>query len=230
MARKTFEQEMHDIKDDILLLGSIVEDIVLESIQALKDNEPDGSRRVLAKDLSINRNRYEIETSIIVLMATQGPIARDLRTLTACLDICTELERMGDYAKGIAIINLRSGGLGMPFILRELHSMAEKALDMLHRALTAFAEEDAPAAKSIVKYDDVIDECYAKLYAETVKHVIEDPRNIEHANYVIWVAHNLERLGDRVTNICERVFYMVTGEYLEERVTIPELARLNYES
>lgn len=230
MARKTFEQEMQEIKDELLLLGSMVEDIVMESIQALKDNDPDGSHRVLPKDSMINRKRYEIETSIIVLMAIQGPIARDLRTLAACLGICTELERMGDYAKGSAIINLRSGGLSMPFILREINSMADKALDMLHRALTAFAEDDASTAKSIIEYDDVIDKCYTKLYFDAVESVIGDPKNIERANYVIWVAHNLERLGDRVTNICERVFYMATGEYLEERVTTPELARLNNES
>ncbi len=230
MARKTFEQEMQEIKDDILLLGSIVEEVVMESIRALKDNDPDRSRRVLSRDLIINRRRYEIETSVIVLMATQGPIARDLRTLATSLGICTELERMGDYAKGIAIINLRSGGLSMPFILREIQSMAEKALDMLHRALTTFAEEDAPAAKSIIAYDDVIDECYVKLYSEAVNSVIGDPRNIERANYIIWVAHNLERLGDRVTNVCERVVYMVTGEYLEEPVTTDKFTRLNYES
>jgi phosphate transport system protein len=212
------------------LLGSIVEAAVMESVQALKDNDLDRSRRVLYRDLIINRKRYEIETSIIVLMATQGPIGRDLRTLTASLGICTELERMGDYAKGIAIINLRSGGLSMPFVLREINSMAEKALDMLHQALTAFIEADDAAAKSLISYDDVIDECYTKLYSEAVNHVIGDPRNIERSNYIIWVAHNLERLGDRVTNICERVVYMVTGEYLEEGVTTPGFARLNYKS
>ncbi len=226
MVRKTFEQEMQEVKDDILLLGSMVEDAVMESVQALKDNDLDRSRRVLTKDWLINRRRYEIETSIIVLMATQQPIAHDLRALAARLGICTELERMGDYAKGIAIINLRSGGLSMPFILREIYSMAEKAMDMLHRALTTFAEEDMETAKSIIQYDVVIDECYTKLYSDAVNSVIGDPRNIERANYVIWVAHNLERLGDRVTNICERVIYMVTGEHLEESVTIHELTRL----
>jgi phosphate transport system protein len=130
----------------------------------------------------------------------------------------------------VAVINLRSGGLSMPFVLREIHSMAEKALDMLHRTLTTFSEEDAASAKSIIQYDAVIDECYTHLYTLAVNSVIGDPRNMERANYVIWVAHNLERLGDRVTNICERVFYMVTGEYPEERVTTPELSRLNYES
>jgi phosphate transport system protein len=226
MARKTLDQEIQEVKDDVLLLGSMVEDAVMESVRALKDNDLDRSRRVLTNDWLINRKRYEIEASIIVLMATQGPIARDLRTLAASLGVCTELERMGDYAKGIATINLRSGGLSLPFILREINSMAEKAMDMLHRALTTFAEEDAQTAKSIIQYDDVIDECYTKLYSDAIDNVIGDPRNLERANYVIWVAHNLERLGDRVTNICERVIYMVSGEYLAEPVTTREVTRL----
>ena len=229
MSRKTFTQEMQEVKDDILLLDSMVEDVVLESVQALKDNDLDRSRRVLTSDMIINRKRYEIETSIMVLMATQQPIARDLRTLSASLGVCTELERMGDYAKGIAIINLRSEGLSMPYLLREIYSMAEKALDMLHRALTTFVEEDVQTAKNIILYDDVIDECYSKLYADALKNVIEDPRNIERANYVIWAAHNLERLGDRVTNICERVIYMVTGEHIEEPAPVHEVTYLKYE-
>src|SRR6266498_5700974 len=207
MARKTFDQEMQEVKDDILLLGSMVEDAVMESAQALKDNDLDRSRRVLTNNWLINRKRYEIETSIIVLIATQQPIAHDLRALAASLGVCTELERMGDYAKGIAVINLRSGGLSMPFIVREINSMADKALDMLHRALTTFAEDDATTAKTIIEYDDVIDKCYTNLYSDAVESVIGDPKNIERVNYVIWVAHNLERLGDRVTNICERVVY-----------------------
>jgi phosphate transport system protein len=228
MARKTFDQEMQDVKDDILLLGSRVQDAVMESVQALKDNDLERSRRLLANDRFIDRKRYEIEISILVLMATQQPIARDLRILASSLGVCTELERMGNYAKGIAVINLRSEGLSLPFILREIYSMADKVMKMLHRALTAFAEEDAQDAKSLMEYDDVIDECYTKLYADAMNNIIGDPRNIERINYVLWVAHNLERLGDRVTNICERIFYMVTGEYLEERVTPPAFTRLNY--
>lgn len=222
MTRKNFSQEMQEVKDDILLLGSMVEDIVMESVQALKDNDLEHSRQILANDQFINRKRYEVETSIMILLATQQPIARDLRTLAASLGVCTELERMGDYAKGIATINLRSEGLSMPFILREIYSMAEKTIEMLHHALTTYAEEDPRTAKSVIQYDDVIDECYSKLYSDAVNSVIGDPRNIERVNYVIWVAHNLERLGDRVTNICEQVIYMVTGERPEEPVTRPE--------
>jgi phosphate transport system protein len=119
---------------------------------------------------------------------------------------------MGDYAKGIAHINLRSGGLSLPHILREVFSMAEKAVDMLHRAMTTFTDENQEGAKAIIQEDDEIDKWYLKLYNEAINSVLGDPRNIERANYIIWAAHNLERLGDRVTNVCERVVYIVTGE------------------
>ena len=214
--RKTFTQEMQEIKDEVLLLGSMVENAIIKSAMALRDNNLERSRQVLQHDTRINRRRYELETSIMVLMATQQPIARDLRMLAASLDICTELERIGDYAKGIATINLRSEGISMPVLLREIYSMAEKAVDMLHRAMTTYSDEDVNAAISVITPDDIIDACYTSLYNNAVQSVIRDPRNIDRANYVIWVAHNLERLGDRATNICERVMFIVTGERLPE--------------
>jgi phosphate transport system protein len=209
--RKTFNQEMQEIKDEVLLLSSMVENAVMTSVQALKDNDLNCSRQILQEDKTINRRRYEIEASIMVLMATQQPIAHDLRTLAASLDVCTELERIGDYAKGIATINLRSDEIGMPTLLREIYAMAEKATDMLHRAMTTFAREDVNAAGLVIADDDIIDACYTSLYTHAVQSVINDPRNIDRANYVIWVAHNLERVGDRATNICERVMFIVTG-------------------
>ncbi len=223
MSRKAFNQEMQDVKNEVLLLASMVEEAVMESALALKDNDLDRSHQVLQSDMRINRKRFEIEISIMVLMATQQPAARDLRRLAANLEICSELERMGDYAKGIANINIRSEGLSLPRILRDVYSMAEKAVDMLHRAMTTFADEDLQAAKSIIQEDDVIDECYSKLYYEAVHNVLGDARNIERANYVIGVAHNLERLADRVTNICERVIYIITGERPELLSRLEEL-------
>jgi len=223
MSRKTFNQEMQEVKNEVLLLASMVEEAVMESAQALKDNDLDRSRQVLQNDVSINRKRFEIEISIIVLMATQQPAARDLRRLAANLELCSELERMGDYAKGIASINIRSEGLSLPHILRDIYSMAEKAVDMLHRAMTTFADEDLQAAKAIIQEDDVIDECYSRLYYEAVHNVLGDPRNIERVNYVIGVAHNLERLGDRVTNVCELVIYIITGERSELSAILEEL-------
>jgi phosphate transport system protein len=212
MQRKSFSQELHEVKDEILLLSSMVEQAVMDSVTALKDNDLERARQILSDDLLINRKRFEIETSIMVLIATQQPIAHDLRLLASSLDICTELERMGDYAKGIANINLRSEGLSLPHILKDIYSMAEKAVDMLHRAMTTFADEDVVTAADIMQEDDIIDECYSRLYQDAVQSVLRDPRNIERANYVIWAAHNLERLGDRVTNICERVIYIVRAE------------------
>lgn len=212
MQRKNFSQELHEVKDEILLLSSMVEQAVMDSVTALKDNDLEGARQILSNDLFINRKRFEIETYIMVLIATQQPIAHDLRLLASSLDICTELERMGDYAKGIANINLRSEGLGLPPILRDVYSMAEKAVDMLHRAMTTFSDEDTVTAGDIIQEDVIIDECYSRLYQDAVQSVLRDPRNMERANYVIWAAHNLERLGDRVTNICERVIYIVRAE------------------
>lgn len=225
MSRKTFSQELQEVKDEILLLSSMVEQIVMDSVKALKNNDLEQAHQVLKSDISINRKRFEIELSIMVLIATQQPMAHDLRMLAACLDICTELERMGDYAKGIATINLRSGGLSLPDILTEIYAMAEKAVDMLHRAMTTFVDEDVPTAKAILREDDRIDEGYSRLYNEAVQRVLGDPRNIDRANYVIWAAHNLERLGDRVTNICERVIYIATGERFE-LTSVPGESRL----
>ncbi len=218
--RKIYSQEIQEVKDEVLILASMVENAVMASVQALKDNDLQSSRQILKDDLKINRRRYEIETSIMVLMATQQPIARDLRTLAASLDVCTELERMGDYAKGIATINLRAEGLSMPLLLREIYTMAEKAVDMLHRSMTTYAEEDVESARLVVADDDIIDACYNGLYTNAIQSVINDPRNMDRANYVIWVAHNLERLGDRATNICERVMFIVTGERHPEAIAV----------
>jgi len=215
MSHILFSPETLEIKNEVLLLSSMVEEAVMDSVWALKENNLERSQRVLLQDMQINRRRFEIEISTMVVMATQQPVGRELRALAASLDICSELERMGDYAKEIANINIRSEGLSLPSILREIYSMAEKAVDMLHRAMTAFADEDTQMAIAIIRDDDIIDECYTRLYYEAVQTVLEDPRNIERANYVIWIAHNLERLGDRATNICERVIYIMTGEHYE---------------
>ena len=216
----------HEIKNEVLLLSSMVEKAVMDSAGALKDNDFDRSQQVLLNDMIINRKRYEIEISIVVLMATHQPVARDLRMLAASMDICSELERMGDYAKEIANINIRSEGLSLPAILKNIYSMAEKAVDMLHRAMTTFADDDAQTAIAIIGEDDVIDECYTQLYYQAVNNVLGDPRNIERANYVLWIAHNLERLGDRTTNVCERVIYIVTGER-PELTPVPREFRLS---
>lgn len=230
MSRSNFNRELQEVKDDVLLLGSMVEDAVMKSVKALVDNNLERSRLVRENDVYINRKRYEIELFIIMLIAKQQPAACDLRMLTTSLDISTELERIGDYAKGISNINIRSGGLGLPSILKDVYSMGQKSIDMLNRALTSYAEEDFQAAQRIIQEDDLIDECYTRLYHDAVNNFLENARNIERANYVIWAAHNLERLGDRVTNICERAIYMVTGKIPESSVMTGPLKPLPHGS
>ena len=215
MSHVLFSPETQQIKNEVLLLSSMVEEAVMDAAWALKENNLERSQRVVMNDMQINCRRFEIEISAMVVMATHQPTGRELRALAASLEICSELERMADYAKEIANIHIRSEGLSLPAIVREIYSMAEKAVNMLHRAMTTFADEDMQMALAIIREDDIIDECYTRLYYQAVQTVLGDPRNIERANYVIWIAHNLERLGDRTTNVCERVIYIVTGEHYE---------------
>ena len=212
MIRTELDQKIHFSKDQILLLGSMVEGAMYRSVRALKDHDFHASQAVLENDRIVNRKRFEIEALIISSIATEQPLAHDLRVLASVLDLCTELERIGDYAKGIAAINLRSGGLGLPKILSDLNYMSEKALDMFHRALTAFIQEDTVSAHAIALEDDIIDALYEQVYNEVIDLVSENPMNMERGNYVLWVAHNLERMADRVTNICERTVFIATGE------------------
>lgn len=212
MTRTELDQKIHFAKDQILLLGSMVEDAMYHSVRALKDHDLDASQAILENDQAINRKRFEIEGAVISSIARQQPMARDLRLFASVLDLCAELERIGDYAKGIAVINLRSGGLSLPKILNDIYYMSEKALNMFHRALTAFIQEDAGVARGIAEEDDIIDALYEQIYIEVIDLVTDNPMNMERGNYVLWVAHNLERMADRVTNVCERAVYIATGE------------------
>jgi phosphate transport system protein len=213
--RKTFETEIKQLKDKMLLMGSMVEQQVLEAVEALKKRDIEASRRIFNADIKINSKRYGIEEQVMILIATQQPLAHDLRLLASILEVSAELERMGDYAKGIAKINIRMGDEPPLKPLLDIPRMATKASDMLHRALTAFINEDAEAAKAIPSEDDEVDGLYTQVYRELMTYVMADPRTIDRANYLLWTAHNLERFADRVTNICERTVFIVTGEMKE---------------
>jgi len=220
MTRTELDQKIHYAKDQILLLGSMVEDAMYRSVRALKDHDFDVSQVILENDQAINRKRFEIESAVISVITTQQPAARDLRVFASVLDLCTELERIGDYAKGIAVINLRSGGLSLPKILDDLYYMSEQVLDMFHRAVTAFFEENAETARTIAGEDDIIDALYMRIYVEVIDLVIAHPNNMQRGNYVLSVAHNLERMADRVTNVCERTMFIATGELGEISETL----------
>jgi phosphate transport system protein len=212
MPRKSLDHQLHLIRDDLLLLSSMVETALEESVIALKDYDTEKSRAVYKNDMQINDKRFEMEWQIMAIITIQSPILFDLRFLASALNICTKLERIGDYAKTIARINLMSESIGVPRFLNTIQNMGFKTSDMLHRSMTAFIHTNAPAATRIISDDDMIDAMYTNLYTELMEFVTRNAYNVERVNYLLWAAHNLERAADRVTNICERTIYIETGE------------------
>lgn len=215
MLRQTFEREMQRLQDELLVLGSMVEHAIIDSVDALKKRDLEWSRRLVADDRLINEKRFQIEADVLTLIATQQPIAGDLRVLASTLEIAAELERMGDYAKGIANISLTIGEEPLIKPLIDIPRMATKAREMLHRALDAFVRRDIEAARAIPAEDDEVDDLYNQVYRELITLIMANPKNIDQANHLLWAAHNLERTADRVTNICERTIFTVTGQMVE---------------
>ncbi len=215
MPRESFENKLQNLQDELLALGSMVENALVESVEALKERDREESKRLIAQDRLINEKRYSIEAEALALIATQQPMAQDLRTIAAVLDITSELERIGDYAKGIARINLMMGEEPLLKPLIDVPRMAAKARDMLDRSLEAFIQRDGNLARAIPQEDDEVDDLYNQVYRELITLIMADPSRIDQANFLLWVAHNLERAADRVTNICERVIFTITGKLVE---------------
>lgn len=213
--RTAFHKGMRQIQDDVLVMGSMVEKAIGNSIKALKGRDQEAAQQVIDDDRKINRKRFEIEEKCIQLIATQQPMASDLRNLICILNIVTELERIGDYAEGIAKIVLMIGDEPHLKPLIDVPRMADKAADMLHRSLDALINQDTDAARQIAAEDDEVDDLYDQVFRELLTFMIEDPKTITRATRLVWVAHNLERAADRVTNICERVVFLVTGKMEE---------------
>ena len=213
--RTAFHKRLREIQDDVLAMGSMVEKATSYSIEALKERDLDKAHKIIADDLQINKKRFDIEEKCVQLIATQQPMASDLRAIISVLNIITEIERIGDYAEGIAKIVILIGDEPPLKPLIDIPRMAEKVNDMLHRSLDALINRDADAAKQIVGEDDEVDNLYDQVFRELLTFMAEDPKTITRATRLIWVAHNLERSADRVTNICERVVYMVTGKMEE---------------
>lgn len=224
MSRDTLERQIHHIQDEIILLGSMVEQAMLAAVDALIHRNLISARRIYHDDQLVNEKRYAIENAIIILIATQQPMAHDLRTLCAMLEVNTELERMGDYAKGIARITLRLGDADVSMLpVAEFERMANLATSMLHRALDAFVVENPNQAAAIPAEDDEVDALYNRIHQTLIQAMIADPALIDHTTLLLWVAHNLERMADRVTNICERTVFIATGEMLEIDSTDDEI-------
>jgi phosphate transport system protein len=209
--RTAFHKKLREIQDDILAMGSMVSKAMLRSIDALKNRDLESARQIITDDQKINDKRFEIEEKCTQLIATQQPMASDLRIIIAILNITTEIERIGDYAVGISKIVIMIGDEPPLKPLIDIPRMAEKTVDMLRRSLDAFIKRDAEAARKIAAEDDMVDQLYDQVFRELLTFMLEDPKTVTRATRLIWIAHNLERAADRVTNMCERVVFIVTG-------------------
>jgi phosphate transport system protein len=211
MTRVEFDRQLSEVQEDMLVMGSMVETAITRGIQALKNRDVEMARGIITDDLAINRKRYDTEEKCLEIIATQQPLAGDLRTLVSVLHITVDLERMGDHAEGIAkiAILLADEPALKPYI--DIPRMADVGVEMLRGSIAAFRDRDTQKAREIVNRDDEVDALYDQVYRELLTFMINDPKTIERATYLIWVAHNLERIADRVTNICERVVYLVDG-------------------
>ena len=210
-TRAGFEHDLQDLQDQVLALGSMVDKAVVKSLEALKQQDIGLARRVVQEDNLINEQRFAIEEKCIHLLATQQPMAIDLRTIVAVLQMAVDLERMGDHAEGIGRITILIGDQPLIKPLVDIPRMATLALDMLRRSLDAFLERDIEKAKQVCIDDDEVDDLHDQVYNELLTYMLRDPRNITQATYLTWVAHNLERIADRCTNICEQVVFVETG-------------------
>ena len=218
-TRKSFEEQRKQLELELVKMGEMVIHAVNSSVDALKNKNLDEAKKIIENDSAINEKQRYIEEECISLIATQQPVACDLRDLIAIMNINTELERMGDYAAGNANIVVMMGAQPLIKPLIDIPLMAEKASDMIKRSLKAFMHRDVEAARALCHEDDDVDMLYNRVYHELISIMIKAPEKTAGATYLIWAAHNLERIADRVTNICERTVYLVTGEIEEGNVS-----------
>ena len=219
MPRTEFDRALRELQDDLLALGGMVEKAIAKSLDALKNRDLALSKEVIREDDIIDEKRFDLEEKSIDLIATQQPLAGDLRILITVLHVSVELERIGDYAEGIAKISVAMGDEPPLKPLIDIPRMADRSIDMLRRSLDCFVNRDTAAAYQICEDDDEVDALYEQVYRELLTYMMSDPRAIRRATYLLWVAHDLERIADRTTNIAERVIFMVTGRLTETGVS-----------
>ena len=214
-TRTAFHQHLKEVEEGVLTMGTMVAKAVDRAIDALKKRDLTLAHHIIADDAEINKQRFGIEDKCIGLIATQQPMASDLRIIVAVLNIIIELERIGDYAEGIAKIVIMIGDEPPLKPLIDIPRMGEITIDMIHKSLQSFVTRDVELAMRVVSLDSVVDGLYDQVFRELLTFMMVDPKTTNRATRLIWVAHNLERAADRATNICERVVFMVTGKMEE---------------
>jgi phosphate transport system protein len=224
MTRDDFHENMDRLERETLELGKVVAHEAPKAIDAVLRGDMKRLNAIVAHDRKINKERLAIEGQIILLIATQQPVAIDIRLLASLLEIVGEIERMGDYAKGIARIGVRLAGAPVPQDIADLIiTMGNRCRDMFLQALDAFARRDAVAARQLIGDDEVIDSLYNKVFAAVLALGATDAEQMERRNYVLWIAHDLERTADRVTNICARTIYVATGALVADAQSAMEV-------
>ena len=219
MTRVEYLHQIQALRDDVVAMSSMVDKAISRAVDALRRQDVQLAREVMGADAAINTHRWRTEQSALLIIATQAPMAGDLRTIAAVIHIVTDLERMADHAAGIAkiVVDTASEPLLKPLV--DLPRMAEMARAMLADSITAFINDDATAAREIAERDDEVDALYDQVYRELLTYMMADPATINRATHLLWAAHNIERIADRVTNVCERVVFAVTGEMEEINVS-----------
>jgi len=209
--REHYDQMLRQLVERIGSLGDLVAESIDSSMQALEHQNRTEARRIVDRDNEIDQERYLIERDTLTLIATQQPLAGDLRVLIAVLAIATELERIGDYSEGIATLVLRLGEQPIRSGLEEIHEMAALTESLLRQAVRAFCERDLEAAGDVWVRDDEVDVLYERVFRRLLNEMLDDRATIPINTYLLWVAHNVERMADRVGNLAERVAFVVTG-------------------
>ncbi len=215
MVRQVFQEQIRELLEDLLEMGQMVANSIDSAIQALAQQDEKLAQWVIDYDDEINSFQYDIDEKCLVLIATQQPMASDLRAILSVSNIAAELERIGDYSEGIARLALKLAGRPLLKPLIDIPRMAEEGRRMLMTALEAFARQDVEAARQVGEADDTVDALYDQVYRELLVYMMEDPRTITQATYLLWVAHNLERIADRTTNIAERVIFFDSGRIVD---------------
>jgi phosphate transport system protein len=214
-----FSKGFKEIQDKVMAMGDMVAKEINRSVEALKSRDLKMAHQIIANDAKIDELRFAIEDRCIELVATQKPTTNDLRVIVAVINIITELERIGDYAEGNAKIVVMIGDEPPLKPLIDIPRMAELTIEMIDKSLKSFVTRDVELAKHVVTIDNAVDGLYDQVFRELLTFMMVDPKTINRATRLIWVAHNLERAADRVTNICERVVFTVTGKMEELEVS-----------
>ncbi len=213
--RATLDRELREIQDNVLRMGSLLDAAIKLALESLVSRNASLARQVVNDDATVNKLRFQIEEQCLDVIATQQPMATDLRVVVAAMNIVSDLERMADHAAGVAKIVIRMGDEPLVKPLIDIPRMAEACRTMTRKVLDAYVQHDVETAKAMATMDDVIDDFHQQIFRELLSFMIEDPSTTSRALFLIFVSHNLERIGDRAVNIAERVIFMTVGEMKE---------------